>query len=65
LSYAVLQLHMVVIQEEDHQVESQKMKDSGSISTLSNRRSAPKTMEKRPETQSAMEQIDEGYKRLG
>lgn len=59
-----LQIHMIVVREEDYQVAIRKLEDSGFIRTAPDRRPAPEVMERLPDPQAVLDQINEGYKRL-
>ena len=55
---------MIVVRDEDHSAAIQKLEDSGFIQTLPDRRPAPEIMESLPNPQAALDDINEGYKRL-
>ena len=55
---------MVVVQDEDLETATCKLRDSGFIPSAPNRNPAPEIMARLPDPQAVLQQVNEGYERL-
>jgi hypothetical protein len=59
-----VQVHIIVVRDEDYQTAIRKLQDSGFVPADPNRQPPPEVMEHLPDPQSVLDEINAGYKRL-